>query len=361
MNNTVTFFGLASISLFGFISNAPANAQIPQTSIQEILIEGEFNQVNQQLNQRLNLNFIYLPYIEESVISTFNIQGAFLDNPNNQVNQGINQNILDFSLSETSLSSFDLNDFLNDDDILNGKQFITQEVSIKGDLNSITQNSSQALTDFTWLDTSIAAIENNNFSDFLDNLLVSQELDSFQFGLQDTLILGDNNIVSQNIDQTFNNYIFTNNNLDSLFDTNAINENIGLDFAQFTIQETFVDLGQNSLITQTINQEINDISFIDTSSFFEQNNKTIVGKNNSVEFDIDAFINGILKDTIVEATQTNSQLSKTIGNENIAAQENVQVLVVSVPEPSFVKVMGLLLFIIGMRSCHKKQQNSNFN
>ena len=92
MNNTVTFFGLASISLFGFISNAPANAQIPQTSIQEILIEGEFNQVNQKLNQSLNLYFIYLPYIKESVIPTFNIQGIFLDDSNNQVNQ----NILDF-------------------------------------------------------------------------------------------------------------------------------------------------------------------------------------------------------------------------------------------------------------------------
>ena len=127
MNNTVTFLGLASISLFSFTTNLPASAEIPQTSLQEILIEGEFNQVNQELNQNLNLHFIYLPSIEKSVIPIFNIQETFLDNPNNQVKQGINQNILDFSLSETSLSSFNVNDFLNNDDILNGKQFIRSE------------------------------------------------------------------------------------------------------------------------------------------------------------------------------------------------------------------------------------------
>ena len=49
--------GLTSISLFGFTTNLPANANLPQASIQEILIEGDFNEVNQQLNQILNLNF----------------------------------------------------------------------------------------------------------------------------------------------------------------------------------------------------------------------------------------------------------------------------------------------------------------
>ena len=363
MNNTVTFLGLASISLLGFTTNLSANAQIPQTSTQTILIEGESNQVNQQLNQNLNLNFIYLPQIEESVIPTFNVRETFPDNTNNQVDRVLSQNVLDFPLVDTSLTSFNINDFLNNDNILNGVQFITQEVFVDGDRNFLTQQSSQTLTDFIWLDSSSATAESEDFSDFLNELLVTQELDSFQFGLQDTFVFGNNNIVDQTIEQTFNSFIFTSNNLDSLFETDLGEGEIELDPVQFTIQETSLFSSQNNLISQNIDQVISDITFFDASNFsqqqelFEPNNNAIVETNNAVYFDIDAFINAILNDTIVEATQINRQRIQTIGNDNTDTQENVQVLVVSVPEPSSLKTMVVLLVIIGIQSRYKKRRS----
>ena len=364
MNNTVTFLGLASISLFSLNNNLPANANIPQTSIQEILIKGELNQVNQQLNQNLNLNFIYLPQIEESVIPTFNLQGTFLENSNNQVNQTLGQNVLDYQLFETNLGNFNINDFLNNDNILDGGQFISQEVLVEGNSNLITQESSQLLTDFVWLDQSIGLTEDEDFSQFINKLLFEQELDSLQFGLQDSLIFGNNNIVSQTIDQTLNSFIFTNHNLNSFFDSNFLKAEIELDPVQFTIQETFINFGQNNLISQTINQFINDISFVDASIFtpkeplFTQNNNSTTATSNSVDFDIDAFIDGILilNSTTIEANQINRQQIKIMGDENRETQNNVQVAVVSVPEPSSSRIMIVLSVIIGVISYFKKEK-----
>ena len=90
---------------------------------------------------------------------------------------------------------------------MNGVQFITQAVFVDGDRNLVTQQSSQTLTDFIWLDDSSAIAqrlaegeiaESEDFNDFLNELLVTQELDSFQFGLQDTFVFGDNNSVQKN-------------------------------------------------------------------------------------------------------------------------------------------------------------------
>ncbi len=360
MNNTATFLSLVPISLFGLATSLPANANIPQTSIQEILIEGEFNQINQQLNQSLNLNFIYLPEIEESILPTFNIQGTFLDNPNNQVNQGIDQNIFDFQLFETSLINFDSNDFLNNDGILNGEQFITQEVFTDGNNNLITQQSDQQLTDFLWLDGLTSSVENKDFNYWLDEILVDQKLDSLQFALQDTWIIGDENIVSQTIDQTLNSFIFTNSDISNLLGTNIIDKSIGLDPVQFTIQETFIDSGQNNWISQTINQIIGDVSFIDGSFFtqkdpiFQENGSVIAKPNNSMNFDIDTFINDILNNTTVEATQTNRQIIEVTGDDNIRIQENSQELVVSVPETNTGRIVIFFSFIMGIVSYGRK-------
>ncbi len=360
MNNTVTFLSLVPISFFGLTASLPANANIPQTSIQEILIEGDLNQVNQQLNQSLNLNFIYLPQIEESVIPTFNIQGIFLGNPNNQFNQVINQNILDFQLLETSLINFDTNDFLNNDGILNGKQFITQENSIEGNNNLITQQSEQELTDFALLNGLTSTTEKQDFNYWLNEILVDQKLDSLQFSLQDTLIFGDNNIVDQTIDQTLNSFVFTNSDISDLLDTNIVDKGIEFDPAQFTIQETFIDSGQDNFISQTINQVIGDVSFINASNFTQQNplvrqnDNTLADSNNSIDFDIDAFIDEILNNTAVEAIQTNRQQIEVIGDENTITQENSQVLVVSVPEPNAGRMIVLLFFIMGMISYRSK-------
>ena len=363
MNNTVTFLSLVPISLFGFVTNLPANANIPQTSIQQILIEGGANEVYQELNQSLNLNFVYLPEIEQSVLPTFNIQGVFLDNINNQVTQSINQNILDFQLLETSLINFDSNDFLNNDGILNGEQFVTQEVFTDGNDNSITQQSDQQLTDFIWLDGFTSSVEDKNFNYWLDEILVEQKLDSLQFALQDTFIFGNENTVYQTIDQTLNSFIFTNNDLSNLLETNIADEVIELDPVQFTIQETFIDFGQKNSISQTINQVIGDVSFIDASfltprdPIIQQNGNAVVEANNSIDFNIDAFINDILNiknNTKVEATQINIQEIAVTGDKNIRIQNNSQELVVSVSEPNTGRITILFLFIMGIVSYGRK-------
>ncbi len=360
MNNTATFLSLVPISLFGLANSLPANANIPQTSIQEILIQGESNKVYQELNQSLNLNFIYLPEIEQSVLPTFNIQGVFLDNLNNQVTQSINQNILDFQLLETSLINFDSNDFLNNDGILNGEQFITQEVFTEGNNNLITQQSDQNLTDFVWLDRFTSTTEDKDFNYLLNEILVEQKLDSLQFALQDTFIFGNENTVYQTIDQTLNSFIFTNNDISNLLETNIADEVIELDPVQFTIQETFIDFGQKNWISQTINQVIGDVSFIDASfltqkdPIIQENGSALVEVNNSINFDIDAFIEDILNNTTVEATQTNRQIIEVTGNENIRIQNNSQELVVSVSEPNTGRITILFLFIMGIVSYGRK-------
>ncbi|MDJ0681370.1 MAG: hypothetical protein QNJ18_16040 [Xenococcaceae cyanobacterium MO_167.B52] len=363
MNNTVTFLSLVPISLFGLATSLPANANIPQTSIQEILIEGESNKVYQELNQSLNLNFVYLPEIAESVLPTFNIQGVFLDDLNNQVTQSINQNILDFQLLETSLINFDSNDFLNNDGILNGKQFITQEVFTDGNDNSITQQSEQKLTDFIWLDGLTSSVEDKDFNYWLDEILVEQKLDSLQFALQDTLIFGNKNTVYQTIDQTLNSFIFTNNDLSNLLETNIIDETTGFNPVQFTIQETFVDSGQKNSISQTINQVIGDVSFIDASfltprdPIIQQNGNAVVEANNSIDFNIDAFINDILNiknNMQVEATQINVQRIEVREDNNTRIQKNSQELVVSVSEPNTGRITILFLFIMGIVSYRRK-------
>lgn len=347
MNKLLGLGSLISISFLGFVV-FPANGQIPQTGIQEILIEGIFNEVNQQLNQTLNLNFVYLPEIAPSVIPNFNIQGAFLDNDNNQLNQQINQNVLDFTLVDTSLTDFSVEDFLNHDNTLNGVQYISQQAFIDGNSNIIIQQSSQFLTDFFFLDQSSGITGDENFSQFLDKLLTSQGLDSLQFGLQDAFIFGNNNLINQTINQTFNSFIVTTNDFSPLFDSNGFNSSMGLDPIQFTIQEIFINDSKNNSITQIINQTISDVFFFtlnlsdENFSVTPHNSFSSVETNNSVEFDIDAFIEAILNDIIVTGTQINRQVADTIGNDNEAIQENVQVLIVSVPEPSSLKMLLLL-------------------
>ena len=377
MNNTVTLIGLVSISVFGFVDPSPS-ANIPQTGIQEILIEGEFNTINQQLTQRLNLNFISFPSLEESVIPVANIRGLFLDNPNNNVTQTINQDVLGFSLVETNLGNFDIDRFTNYDNVVNGLQFITQEaiigVDFEGNIieshrNSITQRSSQTLTDFFWLDQPSSLTSDINFGQFLTDFLQDQTLDSLQFGLQDVFVFGNENIVSQTIDQTLNAFIFTDNDFDAFGDdTNIIDIENPI---QFTIQETFIfneetgiNVSENNLVSQSLTQAISNISFFDIGNFFPTQNFN--STSDVLEFDIDAFIEAILilsrnednncggEASGIEVTQFNCQQARQIGDENTITQNNVQELVVGVSEPSPGKMLGVLLVIVGIRTVYKK-------
>ncbi|MEA5510902.1 hypothetical protein VB715_14100 [Crocosphaera sp. UHCC 0190] len=350
MNNNLSFVGLASISFFS-LTTFSANGQIPQTGIQDIEIEGSFNEVTQELNQQFILNFVYLPQLESSVIPRLNVQSSLLDNVNNLLTQQINQTVLDYPFVNSSLTHFSIDDFLNYDNTLNGVQYNTQQAYIEGENNFISQKSSQTLTDFFFLDDSSGITGEENFSEFLDKFLTSQGLDSLQFGLQDTFILGNNNLITQTISQTLNGFIFTDT------DFSLSSDSFILDPIQFTIQETSIFnnvnnalVSENNIINQTINQFIGDVAFFKASSIFPnnnvfpQNNNLGFESNDLVDFDLNAFITDILnlKKTMVKGTQINRQLAETIGNDNETRQENLQVLVVSVPEPSSLKMLLLL-------------------
>ncbi|MDJ0731373.1 MAG: hypothetical protein QNJ33_15425 [Crocosphaera sp.] len=376
INKGLSLFLLVPTFFCG-INNLSTKAQIPQGSFQEIYIEGYSNQVTQQLNQTLNLNFIDLPEIESSVIPNVNIQGTFLDNPNNEVNQEINQNVFNSSLIPFNLTDLKINDFIGNDNTLNGLQFSEQQVFIQGNTNVSNQLSRQILTDFFLLEQSDGMTELEHLNQFLSELLESELLDSFQLTSQDTLLFGNNNIVNQSITQTVDIFIFLSSDLNSLFETDTwINETL-LKPNQFTIQETFIDVSENNYVTQTINQSINNISLIKSSISSQENylssgfKNTNIDTTNWVEFPIDAFINEILNNTIIEGQQINSQFLEVVGNSNENIQKNEQILdlitnqelseftvneqelLVSVPEPSNLRIMIVLLGIIGIRLVNK--------
>ncbi len=356
MKKTLSLLVLVPTFFCG-INNPATKAQIPQASFQEIYIEGYSNQVIQELNQNLNLNFISIPEIEGELIPNFNIQGTFLDNPNNEVNQEINQNVFNLSLIPLSLTSFGVNDFLGDDNVLNGVQFNEQQAFVQGDNNLTNQLSSQTLTEFFLLEQSDEITEPKYFHQLLTELLDSQLLDSFQFGSQDTLLFGHNNVVNQSLTQTFDIFIFLTSDSNPLLSTDAWTEANLLKPIQLTIQETFIDVSENNFISQTINQSLNKISLIESSIFSPKNHllpgfkTTNIGSDNLVELDIDVFINEILNNTIIEGKQINRQLVEVIGNSNESLQENEQELIVSIPEPSNLRMMVVLSVIICIRCC----------
>ena len=70
---------------------------IPQTSVQEILIEGKRNKINQEINQNIVFGMIYLPELDENASLQNSIQGTFI-NGENSVDQDINQTISNCSL-----------------------------------------------------------------------------------------------------------------------------------------------------------------------------------------------------------------------------------------------------------------------
>ncbi|MGK7941783.1 MAG: hypothetical protein AB4062_16860 [Crocosphaera sp.] len=359
MNKILSLLVLVPTFFCG-INNLSTKAQIPQGSFQEIYIEGDFNQVTQQLNQTINLHFVDVPNIEFSVIPNVNIQGTFLDNPNNEVAQVINQNVFNSNLMPLSLTDFTVNDFIGDDNILNGVQFNEQQAFIQGDNNVSEQLSNQHLTDFFLLELSEQITDPNYIDKFLGELLESQLLDSFQFSSQDALLFGDNNIVGQSITQTLDIFIFFESNSNPFTEDNLLNP------IQLTIQETFIDDSENNYIIQSINQSIENISFMEFYTV-SPNYYLSTFKNNNIEFPIDIFINEILNNTIIEATQINSQFLEVIGNSNENSQENEQVLdlisdeelleltineqqlSVSIPEPSNLRMLLVLLLIICIR------------
>ncbi|ACB51424.1 hypothetical protein cce_2074 [Crocosphaera subtropica ATCC 51142] len=359
MNQNLNWVGFTSMTVVS-LTAFTANAQIPQTAIQEVLIQGSSNEVNQQLTQTFFLNFVYLPQIEPSDIPELNIQGSFLDNTNNEVIQQIGKTVLDFPLVESRLTSFSIEDFVNHDGTLNGNQYSTQQALIgnsqetNNQNNTISQISYQTLTNFFWLDDSSGMTGEENFNQFLEKLLTHQKLDSLQFSLQDAIVYGDNNIISQTVEQTFHHFILTNQTLDFSSELNDLDPSLGLDPIQFLIQETFTidpsnNISANNLVTQRINQLIGGTSFFNTNSLHSvlpSSQLSEVETNSLVDFDIDAFIEAILNDITIATTQISRQTSEILGDENEVFQSNTQVLVTTVPEPNSLKML-LSMAIMG--------------
>ncbi|MDJ0844118.1 hypothetical protein [Crocosphaera sp.] len=371
MNKILTLFVLVPSVFYG-INDSSTTAQVPQSIFQEIYIEGYSNQVTQQLNQTLNLHFINLPEIKGSVIPNINIQGTFLDNPNNKVNQAINQNVVDLGLIPLNSKNFMINDFIGNDKVLNGVQFSEQQVLIQGNNNFSNQVNSQNLSNFLFLEQSNKITETEEFYKFISQLLEIKLLDSFQFSSQDSLVFGDRNIVNQNISQTVDTFIFFASDFQLLLDKTVEKANNFVKPSQFTIQETFINASDNNIITQSINQSIQQLSLIEYGIYSEDNyllsefKMDKIKSDNLVGFSIDAFIDEILNNTIIEGQQINRQFLEVIGNSNQNLQENEQVIdlvgsqepsvftanepnsLVSVPEPSNLRIMIVLLGIMGI-------------
>lgn len=370
MKKILSLFVLVPTFFCG-INNLSTKAQIPQGNFQQIYIEGNFNQVTQQLNQNLNLHFVDVPDFEISAIPNFNIQGTFLDNPNNEVAQGINQSVFNSNLMPINLTDLTINDFIGNDNVLNGVQFNEQQAFIQGNQNISEQLSDQNLTDFFLLELSDQITDTNYIDQFISELLESQLLDSFQFSSQDALLFGNNNIVEQSITQTFDIFIFFDSNSNGLFETDSWREENFLKPIQLTIQETFIDVSENNYIIQSIDQSIENVSFMEFDTVSQNHllpsfNNTSIDSNNLGEFPIDIFINEILNNTIIEGQQINRQFLEVIGNSNENSQENEQILElitneqlldltinqqelsVSIPEPSNLRMILVLSVIIGV-------------
>ncbi|MGK7915025.1 MAG: hypothetical protein AB4038_05680 [Prochloraceae cyanobacterium] len=333
---------------------------IPQTSVQEILIEGKRNKINQEINQNIVFGMIYLPELDGNASLQNSIQGTFI-NGNNSVDQDINQTISNFSLLGDCYDNYYFpvennfgidevsggfvgtsdNNFFDNDLILDTIQFSSQETWIDGNKNVVNQESDQYMTNVFFVDDFI-------FSSQTDSL-IDTVLDGIQFSFQDISIYGNKNRVNQELDQTITNFLVfdqsrfnakledvlssqTDNNFKSFLnlDFNFFDQNQFPYPSQFSIQETFID-GKKNLVTQQINQTISGFFVFDASlSGKSQGSVDKEGDRNFnsslAKFDIDGFINTVLNDVKIEATQSNIQKSVINGKKNTEDQQTNQTL-----------------------------------
>ena len=337
----LTFLAVSLIST-GIL---PAQSVIPQMGIQETFIEGEFNQVNQILNQNIILGIIYLADREESLIPNFNIQDSF-NNNSNEVNQTITQN---FPFFPQESNNFDLDNF-NLDLSLNTIQSSIQITFLEGNNNFVVQQSQQNILDFFWFDEP----EDDNLLDrkleaIIEPILFEQALDTIQSSVQDLFIFGNENLVNQEVNQNIINLLLLDNslkfnqvyleNLDDFFDDHP---------AQLVIQETFIiNQGKNNQVNQVIKQTINDFFFLDATLLSSNNDYTLSpNKQINPNFDIERLISNILDKTVINANQINQQNVLIIGDDNQTIQVNNQEITVSVPEydsPYLILFIGVIV------------------
>jgi hypothetical protein len=346
----LTFLTVSLISA----NSLPAQSVILQMGIQETFIEGEYNQVNQIFNQNITLGIIYLPDREGSLIPNFNLQDSFVNKNNNEIKQIIKQN---FSFFTQVRNNFNLDNF-NLDLSLNSIQSSIQVTFIEGNNNFVQQKSQQNIVDLflfhNWENNNLLNLESE---DILEIILFDEALDSLQSIGQDIIIFGNQNLVSQEINQNLINLLFLDDSLylnqiileklDNLFDNNP---------AQLVIQETFIiNQGENNQVNQIINQTISDLFFL-TPTLPILNNDYSLDQNqqNLANFDIEGFLSNILEESIINAHQINEQNVFIIGNENKSKQVNNQAIIATVPENNSSSII-LLIGIIGLSQIAKEK------
>ena len=321
---------------------------IPQLVIQEVDIpEGDNNYIEQVINQDIIVHVLEIPDLEnitgvQSFVQTNSDIGT-----NNQVSQDIHQAI-DFPLFSSNYSpsnsksidsnnlSWDFNDFINNDGVLDTVQFINQQALVEGNGNSLDFYSEQKIYDLSGydefgFDLNYVFDESIAFDDFLENFASSSLLDSTQLGVQDVRVFGDDNEIIQELDQSINTFIF----LDEDYSQELTEESKYSSPVQFAFQENFLD-NDNNIIEQSINQNIQlDFGFSDIigDKLIGTEGAELANPN----FSIDDFILPILDNNNesseffenheVLADQKNQQIANVFGNDNTDAKDNNQILI----------------------------------
>ncbi|WP_107668282.1 hypothetical protein [Cyanothece sp. BG0011] len=328
-----------------FMIPISVQGMIPQIAIQEVLIEGELNEVDQEIQQTISFNFISLPSLEASIIPVLNLRGNFItvnSNSNNLIDQQLNQTVFGLDSATTDLNGLDVNYLFDSNDISEGSHFNLQTAFLKGNDNNISQKSQQELNNIFYLNPLSNTIDLLDLNVLFKQIMENSFIDFLQLSLQDTVILGNNNLVSQTIEQRIEYTILTNNDFSQWID----NLEEDLNIFQLTIQETFMD-NNNNLIHQNINQFIHAINWFYFTDTDPSLSSPITPSNDpNLDFDIDLFINRIANQSSINATQINRQDVETIGENNQTEQNSLQILSKTIPEPSSLKML-LLIAITG--------------
>jgi hypothetical protein len=324
---------------------------IPQLVIQEVDIpEGDNNYIEQVINQDIIVHVLEIPDLEhltgiQSFIQTDSDIGT-----DNQVSQNIHQTTVDFPLFPSHYSpsnskpinsnnfSWDFDEFINNDDVLDTVQFINQQALIEGNSNSLDFYSEQIIYDLSGygefgFDPDYVFDESIAFDDFLENFASSSLLDSTQLGVQDVRVFGDDNEIIQELDQSIETFII----LDEDYSQELTEESDHLSPVQFAFQESFLD-NDNNVIEQNINQNIQfNFGFSDIIS--DELTGTEGTELANPNFSIDDFILPILDNNNegselfenheVLADQKNQQTANVFGNNNTDAKNNNQILIAS--------------------------------
>ncbi len=339
---------------------------IPQGIIQEVaILNGKNNLVQQNISQNLIIYLVSAPDIAETAsINTF-LQTNSDIGVDNQVSQNLNQTMGDFPLFPNHFVEgkredvdknnlvLDYNDFIGNDDILDSVQFTNQQIIVEGNNNDFSNSSEQIIYDLSWYDE-FAFNQNNifdnnlTFDDFLEDFVGDYVLDSVQFAVQDIVIRGNRNSITQDLEQTIATFIV----LDDDFIEELSEDSANLSPVQLVIQEDFIDTNNNQ-IEQNVTQNISfDFSF---SNEPNRNISEVTGEELEIEklnFNIDDFILPVLentnKDTVVFANQDTLQKTDVFGDKNTDIKENSQILVLSETDEIIFAGNGDDTFAVGL-------------